>query len=79
MSVVGQPIEQGRRELLVAKDLDPFAEGQVGRDESRAALIALARQIEEQFTASRLNGTKPNSSTISSGTRWYLRCNRPSV
>ena len=49
--VVRQPVEQSGGELLIAEDLDPFAECQIGRDERRTALVAIGQQIEEQFTA----------------------------
>ena len=52
--MVGQAIEQSGGQLLVAEDLDPFAESQIGGDDSSASLIALGEQVEEQLATSTL-------------------------
>jgi len=59
IAVVGQPIEQRRRHLGVAKYARPFAEGEIGGDDDRGALHlrqdALrprhARPVPEHFLA----------------------------
>ena len=49
--VMRQTIEQRRRQFLVAgEDRDPFRKGKVGRHGGGATLIAIADQVEEQFT-----------------------------
>ena len=68
--MVAEAVEQRGRELLVAEDLHPLAEGEVGGDDRRAPLVALGEQVEEQLAAGPLEGTKPSSSTTSSATRW---------
>ena len=45
MAMVGKAIEQRRGELLVAENLDPLAESQVGGDDSGAPLVALREQV----------------------------------
>jgi len=54
VTVVGQAIEQSGGQLLVAEDLDLFAESQIGGDDSRASLIALGEQVEEQLATGTL-------------------------
>ena len=49
--MVNEAVEQGRGELLAAKDLDPFAESQVGRHDGGLALVAIRKQVEQQFSA----------------------------
>ncbi len=51
MHVVGQPVEDGAGQALCSEDLGPFVEGQVGRYDNRAALIALGDDLEEQLSA----------------------------
>ena len=41
MTMVGEPIEQGGRHLGVAKDLRPFRDGQVRRDDDAGVLTGL--------------------------------------
>jgi len=48
---MGEAIEQRGSELLVAEDLHPLAEGQIGGNDGRPPLVSLRKQIEEQFTA----------------------------
>ena len=52
MDMVGEAVEEGPGEPLRAKDLGPLVEGQVGGSQDRAAFIALAEDLEEQFGAS---------------------------
>ena len=47
--VPAQPIQQRRRKLLVAEDLNPLSESEVGGDHRRAHLVALREQIEEKL------------------------------
>ena len=51
VAVVGEPVEQRRGHLGVAEDAGPFAEGQVGGDDHRGALVELADQVEQQLAA----------------------------
>jgi hypothetical protein len=49
--VVGEAIQQRGGHLGIAKDARPFAEGEVGSDDDRGALVELADEVEEQLTA----------------------------
>lgn len=45
-----EPIEKGRRQLLVAaEDLYPLAEGEIGRHDDAPSLVAFGQQVEEQL------------------------------
>ena len=49
---VGEAIEEGRGQLLVAgEDLRPLAEGEIARHEDGAPLVARGEEIEEQLAA----------------------------
>jgi len=48
---MSEPAEERGRHLGVAEDARPFAEGQIGRDNHRGALIELANEMEEQLPA----------------------------
>ena len=47
--MVGEAVEEGPGEPFRAKDLGPLVEGQVGGNQDRASLIALAEDLEEQL------------------------------
>ncbi len=49
--MVGQAIEQRGRHLGVAEDARPFAEGEVGGDYDRGALVETADQVEQKLAA----------------------------
>jgi hypothetical protein len=49
---MGQPVEEGRGHLGVAEHGRPLAEGQVGGDDDRAALVEPADQVEQQLATS---------------------------
>ena len=51
VAVVGQAVEQGGRHLWIAKDARPIAEGEIGGDDDRGALVEPADQMEQQLTA----------------------------
>ena len=51
-----KPVEERGRHLGVSEDARPFAEGQIGRDDDRGALIELAHEMEEQLPASLSEG-----------------------
>lgn len=51
VAVMGQPVQQGRGHLLIAKYARPFAEAQIGRDHDAGALVKLADQVEKQGAA----------------------------
>jgi hypothetical protein len=43
-----QPVEDGRGQHVIAEDLAPLAEGLVGGQQDRAALIAAGDRLEDQ-------------------------------
>ena len=51
-----QSIEQRRRHLGVAEHARPFAEGEIGGDDHRGALIQPADHMEEKLAAGRREG-----------------------
>ena len=51
LAVVGQAVEQRGGHLGVAEDGWPFAEGEVGGDDDRGALVEPAHEVEEQLPA----------------------------
>src|SRR4029450_9672900 len=48
MDMVGETIEQRAGETLALKDACPFLEWKIRRDNGRAALVALAEDLEEE-------------------------------
>ena len=48
---MGQAIEQRAGKALGAEHAGPFVEGQVAGDDDRAALVALAEDLKQQFGA----------------------------
>src|ERR1035437_2083506 len=53
VNVVGKAIEQRAREALGGEHASPLVEGQVAGDDDRAALVALAEDLEQQLGAGR--------------------------
>ncbi len=51
MNVVGKAIEQGAGKALGGEHTGPLIEGQIAGDDNRAALVALAEDLEQQFGA----------------------------
>ena len=51
LDVMGQAVEERAGEAFRSKDLGPFIEGQVGGDQDRATLVALAEHLEQQLGA----------------------------
>jgi hypothetical protein len=49
--MMGEPVEERGCHLGVAEDGRPLAEGEIGRDNDRGALVELADQVEEELTA----------------------------
>ena len=47
VGVVTEAIQQGGRELLVAEDLYPLPEGEIGGDESATDLMPLGDEVEQ--------------------------------
>ena len=47
--MVRHPVEQSGGHLAVPEDLRPFAEGQVGGEDERRALIEFGEQVEEEL------------------------------
>ncbi len=54
--MVAETVEQRGGELLVAEDLDPLAEGEVGGDERRAPFVAVGEEVEEQLATGTVEG-----------------------
>ena len=52
MDVVGEPVQQRAGEALRTEHPGPLIEGQVGGDQDGAPLVALAEDLEEQFSPS---------------------------
>ena len=48
---MGESIEERGGHLGIAEHARPFAEGEVGRDEDRGALVETADQVEQQLPA----------------------------
>ena len=48
---MGQPIEERRRHLGVAKDAGPFTECEIGGDDHRSAFVKPADEMEQQLPA----------------------------
>jgi hypothetical protein len=48
VAVMREAVEQGRGHLGIAEDAGPFAEGEIGGDEDRGALVEAADEMEEQ-------------------------------
>jgi len=51
VDVVGQPVEQRAGQPLGGEHAGPLVERQVGGDNGRAALVALAKDLEQQLGA----------------------------
>ena len=51
-----QAVQNGRGQLLVVEDGVPFIEGQVGRDDHAALLIAVRDRLEQQLGTDSLEG-----------------------
>ena len=49
--MVREPVEQSGGHLGVAEDGGPFAEGEVGGDDDRGALVQPADEVEQQLAA----------------------------
>jgi hypothetical protein len=48
VTVVQEPVEEGRRHHLVAQDFAPLFEALVGGEHGRAVLVATADELEEE-------------------------------
>jgi hypothetical protein len=51
IAVMGEAIEQSCRHLGVGEDARPFAEGQIGGDDDRGALVEPADEMEQELAA----------------------------
>ena len=49
--MVGEPVQQGSGEAFRAEDLGLLVERQVGGDQDGSPFVALAEDLEEQFSA----------------------------
>ena len=61
VNVVGETIEQRAGEPLGGEHAGPLVEGQIAGDDNRAALIALAEDLEQQLGAGRSMATRSGS------------------
>jgi hypothetical protein len=68
-AVMGQPVEQRRGHFGVAEDAWPFAEGEIGGDNGRGALVELADQMKEELAAGLSEGQMPSSSSTTKSIR----------
>ena len=50
VNVVGEPVKQSAGEPLGAEHVGPLVEGQVGGDQDGAPFVALAEDLEEEFS-----------------------------
>jgi len=48
-TMMREAVEHGGGHLLIAEDLRPFPEGEVGGDDHRGLLVELGDQMEEQL------------------------------
>src|SRR5208337_3501095 len=53
VAVVGQAVEQRGRHFWIAKDARPIAEGEVGGDDDRGALVEPADEMEQQLSSAK--------------------------
>ena len=51
VAVMGDAVEQCGGHLEIAKDLPPFAEGEIGGDDQAGLLVEAADEVEEQSAA----------------------------
>ena len=49
VDVVGEAVEESAGKPLGAEHLGPFVEGQIGGDQGRAPLVALAEHLEQEL------------------------------
>ena len=49
--MVGEPVQQGSGEAFRAEDLGPLIFGEIGGHHDGTPLVALAEDLEEQFSA----------------------------
>ncbi len=53
---MAQAVEQGSGELFIAEDLDPFAEREIGGEQGRTTLVAIAEHVKEEFAPCAVKG-----------------------
>ena len=51
MRLVGQSVEQGRRQVRISEDLGPAAESEVRRHDDRSALVPFREDLEQQLSS----------------------------
>ena len=56
LAMMGEPVEERRRHLGVAKNTWPFAESEVRRDNDRGALIKAADKVKQELAANLSKG-----------------------
>ena len=57
---MSKAVQQGSRQAFRAKDLGPLIKGQIGGDQGRAPLVALAEDLEQQLQRLSDARVKPN-------------------
>ena len=60
VDVVGEAVEESAGKLLGAEHLGPFVEGQIGGDQGRAPLVALAEHLEQEIGTNRTYKVRPS-------------------
>lgn len=58
--MVAEAVEQRGGPFVVAEDLDPLREREVGGDDRGAAFVPVGKQLEEQFAAGSFEGHEAN-------------------
>jgi hypothetical protein len=59
VGAVPEPIQQGGRELLIAEDLYPLPEREIGGYEGATDLVSLGDEVELELTSGPLEGDEP--------------------
>ena len=70
VDVVGEAIEERAGEALGAEHLGPFVEGQIGGDQGRAPLVALAEHLEQQLRRRSSTAARSRVRRRSEACRW---------
>lgn len=68
VGTVGEPVDHGAAQPNIGKDRGPFAEGQMGAQDQRPALVALTQHLAPQLGI-RLGQREPSSSRTRSSSR----------
>ena len=77
VTVVSEAIEQRGGHLGVCEDARPFAEGEIGGDDDRGALIEAADQVEQELAAGLGEGQVSEASRMTKSMRVRWSAMRP--